>query len=113
MVDKILAKGTGLTFDVFNDKVDDEGNKVVQDTLEHLLVKEVVREPRIHFFQVPRLGSYLAIRLEYNSCLFVEAYNDGIKDALSIQKRKLEQEEQKKEHEEKERDRRDDCEAND
>jgi len=50
MVDKILAKGTGLTFDVFNDKVDDEGNKVVQDTLEHLLVKEVVREPRIHFF---------------------------------------------------------------
>jgi len=43
----------------------------------------------------------------------VEAYNDGIKDALSIQKRKLEQEEQKKEHEENVRDRRDDCEAND
>lgn len=29
MVDKVLAKGTGLTFDVFTDKVDDEGNKIV------------------------------------------------------------------------------------
>lgn len=76
-------------------------------------MKEVVREPRIHFFKVPRLGSYLAIRLEYNSCLFVESYNAGISDALSIQKRKMEQEEQKKEHEEKERDRKEDCEVND
>ena len=88
IVDKVLSKATaGLTFDVFNDKLDDEGNKVVQDLPEHILVPEVVREPRIHFFKVPRLGSYLAIRLQYNSCLFVDTYNAGVTDALSVQKR--------------------------
>jgi len=72
-----------------------------------------VREPRIHFYKVPRLGSYLAVRLEYNSCLSVEAYNDGIKDALNCRERSKEQEEGKREHEEKEKDRKDECDAND
>jgi len=113
LIDKVLHKESGLTFDVFKDKLDEEGNPVVSEDLEHVLIKEVVREPRIHFFKVPRLGSYLAIRLEYNSCLFVEAYNDGIKDALNCKDRLKEQEEMKKEHEEKEKDRREECEAND
>ena len=72
-----------------------------------------MREPRIHFYKVPRLGSYLAIRLEYNSCLAVEAYNDGIKDALNCRDRMKDQEEGKRDHEEKEKDRKDECEAND
>lgn len=73
--------------------------------MNHVLVSEVVREPRIHFFKVPKLGSYLAIRLDYKSCLSVEAYNDGIADALRCKERKKEQEELKREHEEKENDR--------
>ena len=113
LVDQVLHKGNGLTFDVFNDKVDEDGKPIEQEDLEHVLIKEVVREPRIHFFKVPRLGSYLAIRLEYNSCLSVEAYNDGIKDALSVKERLKEQEDQKREHDEKERDRKEECEAND
>ena len=32
---------------------------------QYLTVPEVVREGKIHFFKVPRLGSYMAIRLEY------------------------------------------------
>ena len=86
---------------------------IPSEDLNHILVKEVVREPRIHFFKVPRLGSYMAIRLEYDSCLFTESYNDGIKDALSVKERLKEQDDQKKEHEEKERDRKEECEAND
>lgn len=78
LVDKVLAKGKGLTFDVFNDKTDEEGKVIESEDLNHVYVKEVVREPRIHFFKVPKLGSYLAIRLDYKSCLSVEAYNDGI-----------------------------------
>ena len=113
MVDKILNKGSGLTFDVFQDKVDEEGNVIKSDDLPHVLVQEVVREPRIHFFKVPRLGSYMAIRLEYNSCLFVESYNDGIRDALSCRERIKEQEELKREHEEKEADRKAQLEADD
>jgi len=45
---------------------------------------------------VPRLGSYLAIRLEYDSCLSEEAFDAGIASYLSIQKRREEQEEEKK-----------------
>ena len=107
MVDQVLAKGSGLTFDVFNDKVDDEGQPIESEELNHILVKEVVREPRMHFFKVPRLGSYLAIRLEYDSCLSVEAYNDGCRDALSCRDRILEQEQSRLEHEDKEKTRKD------
>ena len=54
------------------------------------MIKEVVREPRMHYFKVPRLGSYLAIRLEYNSCLCIEAYDAGVKEAMSIKDRLVE-----------------------
>mmetsp|Transcript_1175 Transcript_1175/g.1774 ORF Transcript_1175/g.1774 Transcript_1175/m.1774 type:complete len:233 (+) Transcript_1175:64-762(+) len=63
LVDKVLNKGSGLTFDVFEDKLDEEGKLIEKEDLDHVLVKEVVREPRIHFYKVPRLGSYMAIRL--------------------------------------------------
>jgi hypothetical protein len=50
-------------------------------------VPEVVREPRMHFYKVPKLGSYLAIRLEYESCLFEQALNAGVNDYLEVQAR--------------------------
>jgi hypothetical protein len=51
-------------------------------------VPEVVREPKIHFYTVPRLGSYLAIKLEYNSCLFEEGFDEAVEDyAIINQKR--------------------------
>lgn len=50
----------------------------------HILVPEVVREPRMHFYTVPRLGSYLAVRLEYNSCLHEEAFDAAVADFVSV-----------------------------
>jgi len=44
------------------------------------MIEEVVEEPRIHFYQVPRLGSYLAIKLEYDSCLSEEAFDAAVID---------------------------------
>jgi len=41
-------------------------------------VPEIVREPKMHYYRVPKLGSYMAIKLEYDSCLFEEAYDDAI-----------------------------------
>lgn len=90
---------------MFTDKTDEEGKVIEQEDLPHVLVREVVREPRIHFFKVPKLGSYMAIRLEYDSCLFVESYNDGIRDAISCRERMVEQDEAKRKHEEEEEDR--------
>lgn len=51
------------------------------------MVPEVVRDPRVHFYKVPRLGSYMAIRLEYNSCLFEEAFDAGVVDLIEVNER--------------------------
>jgi len=85
-----------LTFDVFKEveanPEAEENNAPVEEVdpsiPRHVLVPEVVREPRIHFYKVPRLGSYLAIKLEYKSCLSTAAYEAGIKD-YNIVKQKL------------------------
>jgi hypothetical protein len=78
--------------------------KPVAEKLPHsILVKEVVREPRMHYFKVPRLGSYMAIRLEYDSCLNEAAFDAGVKEMENVQKRRREQEEEKSEWEKAEK----------
>jgi hypothetical protein len=62
------------------------------------LVPEVVREPKIHYYTVPRLGSYLAIKLEYNSCLFEEAFDEAVADYNVIHTKKLDLEKEQKEY---------------
>ena len=47
-------------------------------------MKEVVREPRMHYYKVPKLGSYLAIKLEYDSCLFEGALDAAISDFVEL-----------------------------
>ncbi len=82
-------------------ELDDEGNPLPQMQLnpgevlpKHLIVGEVVREPKMHFFKVPRLGSYMAIRLEYKTCQFEEAFDQGVNDMLRvIELKKLQEEE--------------------
>jgi len=74
-------------------------------------IVEVVREPRMKFFKVPRLGAYLALKLNYQSCLFEEALDEAIKDKFEVRQRKKQQkdemnewlEEQNKIKEEKEK----------
>ena len=105
LVDQILESSQGLTFEVFDDsqpaegdeskkqrvEEDDEGNPVppIQPNEGEVLPKfivipEVVREAKMYFFKVPRLGSYMAIRLEYQTCLFEEAFDAGFKDMMSM-----------------------------
>jgi hypothetical protein len=71
-------------------------------------VKEVVREPRMHFYRVPRLGSFMAVPLIYNSCLFEDALDNAVHDYLETVKHREEQEKAKEEWlEEKQRERED------
>jgi len=111
IVDKTLSADQGLTFDVFKDpeaveeeaaaepEMDENGEpiivekKVVEKLPVSVLIDEVVREPRIHFFKVPRLGSYLAVRLEYNTCLFEKAFEEGVTDMQSVMERRQAQQE--------------------
>jgi hypothetical protein len=53
---------------------------VLMDLQFHLYVPEVVREAQMHFYRVPRLGSYIAIPLEYESCLTEKALDQSILD---------------------------------
>ncbi len=101
LIDKVLQPGKGVTYEVFNEtpveeeaaavepELDEEGNPIPappkdpeEKLPKFLIVSEVVKEPNIHFFKVPRLGSYMAIRLEYESCLFEEALEAGVIDYL-------------------------------
>jgi hypothetical protein len=56
----------------------------------------------MHFFKVPRLGSYLAIRLEYESCLFEDSFDLGLTDYLSMRERQKQLQEDMKTWEEQE-----------
>lgn len=80
MVDRILTQETGpVTHSVFADQEaeedqgdDSEGNSLVRpknndilNTFKHVYVPEVVRNQRMWFKRVPRLGSFMAVPLVY------------------------------------------------
>ena len=44
----------------------------------------------MHFYKVPRLGSFMAVRLEYESCLFEQALSVAVQDYLEIRLRQKE-----------------------
>jgi hypothetical protein len=48
-----------------------------------IFIPEVVRDPRIHYFRVPRLGSYFSIAMVHKSCLFEEALDNAVADYLN------------------------------
>lgn len=96
LVDKTLKQDQGITYGLFQEaegdaekevpveeeELDENGDKIVKPKApvaeklpKHILVDQVVREPKMHYYTVPRLGSYLAIKLEYDSCLFEEAFD--------------------------------------
>jgi hypothetical protein len=67
----------------------------------HIYIKEVVREPRLKFFKVPKLGAYLSTQLSYNSCLFEEALDHGFEDFKICHDKRIEQEKERKEYDER------------
>ena len=73
---------------------------VAEKLPKHLIVDECVREPRIHYYDVPKLGSYLAIKLEYESCLFENAFDEAVLDFVNKEAARAEQLKQKIEWEE-------------
>lgn len=52
------------------------------------------------YYKVPRLGSYLAIKLEYKSCLFEEAYDAAIANYMEVDQLNKDQEDERRAWEE-------------
>ncbi len=110
MVDKILKQDEGVTYGLFRDEPAEEGEPPATERQEgeeeevkevlpkHIYVPEVVREEKMHWYEVPRLGSYLAIKMEYNSCLSEEAFDAALKDYQEVTVKKEEQEKEVEEH---------------
>ena len=54
----------------------------------------------MHFYRVPRLGSFMAVPLEYESCLTAAALDAAVADSIQLKKAREEQEKMRLEWEE-------------
>jgi hypothetical protein len=72
----------------------------ILSTFKHTYVAQVVREPRIHFYRVPRLGSFMAVPFEYHSCLSAKALEEAVLDTQYLHKAREEQDKARAEWEE-------------
>ena len=65
-------------------------NRIIVDENEttgipkHIFVRDTVREKDMFYYKVPILGSYLAIRLEFDSCLNEEAYDAAVENYIEV-----------------------------
>eukprot|EP00347_Sterkiella_histriomuscorum_P009020 403342835 len=100
MKGSILKSDQGITHDAFKEPELEEEAPVDEELEEgaetkpkdndiltnfrHIYVPEVVREPRMHFYKVPRLGSYMAIPLIFQSCLFESALDKAVNNYLEV-----------------------------
>ena len=80
LVDKVMKQTEGITYDKLYSDAANPANEEFkkEDPPKHIIIPEVVREPKMHYYRVPKLGSYMAIKLEYDSCLFEDAYDEAI-----------------------------------
>ena len=74
-------------------------DKDIIESFKHSYVPEVVREPKMHFKKVPRLGCFMAVPLVYNSCLFNDALEEAVENYMVVSKEREEQEKQKADQE--------------
>ena len=113
LVGKTIKTDEGVTHRLFGTSAEGEGEEekgaeegegegeVEKNTdPKHIFIDQVVREKRMKFFKVPQLGSYLAIRLSYQSCMSEKAIEAAIADKIDVDQRREEQEAERKEMEE-------------
>lgn len=62
-----------------------------------MIIPEVVWEPRIKYFKVPKLGPFVAVKVNYNSCLSVEALDAAVENLKELEVKRAEQAEEIKE----------------
>ena len=89
----ILKQNDGICHEVFSEQITeqnqalDPNSETLLSDFQHLYVSEVVREPRMYYWTVPRLGSYMAIPLVYKSCLSIESFNQSVFDYQGYKQR--------------------------
>ena len=96
---KELPKDNSITYRLvgdYNEDVDqdpDMKNLRGEDELagtdeskSYIYVDDVIKEKKLHYFKLPKLGCYMAIPLTYKSCLNGEAFTQALKDKVKYDK---------------------------
>ena len=82
-----------LTYKLFDETNEEEGQQQEDGDEEEgerpdkfIYVEDVVRQndPKMHYFRIPKLGSYIAVPLVYQSCLDEEAFKTALKDKQKV-----------------------------
>lgn len=63
--------------DANEDLADSFESKTLIEDFKHIYRAEVVRESRMNYWKVPRLGAYIAVPLVYRSALSVSSLQQG------------------------------------
>lgn len=67
-----------------------ENKKVKAEEVNYLYVPDIIKEAKIHFFRIPKLGSYLAVPLVYESCLSEVAFDLALQNRLEYRAKLIE-----------------------
>lgn len=86
MEKQVLRRAEGITYKLFGESEEKYITQATEELPSYLMIPEVVCQKDIKFFKVPRLGSYLAIKLEYKSCLFEGALDKAMVDQDQYEK---------------------------
>ena len=96
---KLFGKGGDLEGEGDGDG-DGDGDGQDQGDSNSVYIEDVVREEKMHFFSLPKLGSYFAVKMNYKCCLMPGFFADALKDRIECEDRRKEQEALKAEMEE-------------
>lgn len=99
MEGKILPLEQGVTADVFKEKEaveeqqqpeDDQQQKAVVQKPNYVYIPDVVKEPKMQFFKIPKLGAYIAVPLICKTCLNEQSFDATLEERLKFLKAKEE-----------------------
>lgn len=76
----VLPKDSGVTYSLYKEEVVEEGEEQKKETKTCIYVPEVVKEKRMHYFNIPSLGSYFAVKLTYNSYLNYKKFKQAVQE---------------------------------
>jgi hypothetical protein len=78
-----------------SDEINDSSAPIKKEKKRFIYIPNVLNEPKIKFFDVPKLGCYFVVPLTYSSCQFESSFDSAVEDALDCRKLRAQQEEEK------------------
>ena len=91
MTFRLFGKGGNVGDDLDGGGSDDgdAGGDAEQES-NSVYVEDVVREKKMHFFKLPKLGCYFAVKLTYKNCLMPGFFSEALNDRIECDKRRKE-----------------------